>query len=258
MAVSDEVRVGVAGSHDRKRTQGDIKLVLAIIAILDLVAILVAEILAWDLRVGFDVWFDTPAGWAAGDQRRRSPGSRWGGWSRWRPRGRTPRATSVPDRTSTARWGSPPPITAAAVGSVCYLLQLPLSRGFIVFVFLVGLPLLLLERFVAAQGGAPDAQQRPAAAPGHRHRRPVGHQRGRRLAEPGSLHRLRGGRGLHPAGHRPRAGALRGPGARHRLRHPSDVQRGGRGHRAGGAGGLRLLRTRCAASPGTSRAPAST
>ncbi len=62
MAVSDEVRVGAAGSHDRKRTQGDIKLVLAIIAILDLVAILVAEILAWDLRVGFDVWFDTPLG----------------------------------------------------------------------------------------------------------------------------------------------------------------------------------------------------
>ena len=62
MAVSDEVRVGVAGSHDRKRTHGDIKLVIAIIAILDLVAILIAEILAWDLRMGFDVWFDTPLG----------------------------------------------------------------------------------------------------------------------------------------------------------------------------------------------------
>ena len=39
-------------------------------------------------------------------------------------------------------------ITAGVVAMTCYLLQLPLSRGFLVLSFLIGIPLLLLERWV--------------------------------------------------------------------------------------------------------------
>ena len=39
-------------------------------------------------------------------------------------------------------------LTAAAVGIGCYLLQLPLSRGFFVLAFLIGIPALVLGRFL--------------------------------------------------------------------------------------------------------------
>ena len=61
MAVSDDARVALPGSFDRERTHGDIRLVLAITAILDVMVIVVAIILAWDLRIAFDVVRYRPA-----------------------------------------------------------------------------------------------------------------------------------------------------------------------------------------------------
>ena len=46
MAVSDETRVEAPESFDRERTHGDIRLVLAITAVLDVMVIVVAVILA--------------------------------------------------------------------------------------------------------------------------------------------------------------------------------------------------------------------
>lgn len=42
-------------------------------------------------------------------------------------------------------------LTACLVGLSCYLLKLPLSRGFIILTFVVGTPLLLLGRFMVRQ-----------------------------------------------------------------------------------------------------------
>jgi exopolysaccharide biosynthesis polyprenyl glycosylphosphotransferase len=39
-------------------------------------------------------------------------------------------------------------VTAGLVGLACYLFQLPLSRGFIILTFLVGTPLLLVDRYI--------------------------------------------------------------------------------------------------------------
>jgi exopolysaccharide biosynthesis polyprenyl glycosylphosphotransferase len=40
-------------------------------------------------------------------------------------------------------------LTAGSVGLICYLVQVPLSRGFVLLTFLLGTPMLLLERYAA-------------------------------------------------------------------------------------------------------------
>ena len=68
-------------------------------------------------------------------------------------------------------------LAAALVGTTLYLLQVPLSRGFLVLSSSwSGGPLLLARAVRAAQGRAPDAPARPAAAPRDRGRRAVGHR----------------------------------------------------------------------------------
>ena len=62
MAVSDGPRVARVDSVDPGRTHGDIRLVLAITAVLDFMVILVAVIGGWDLRIAFDLLSMSPLG----------------------------------------------------------------------------------------------------------------------------------------------------------------------------------------------------
>jgi exopolysaccharide biosynthesis polyprenyl glycosylphosphotransferase len=146
VAVSDDTRVDRPRSFDRERTHGDIKLVLAITAVVDVMVIVVAVILAWDLRIAFDVFSMSPLGadpliaqstpWVIGlwivalvAQGAYSARHFGGG----------------PDEYRSVTFASL--ATAGILAMTCYLLQLPLSRGFLLLTFLLGIPLLLLERF---------------------------------------------------------------------------------------------------------------
>ncbi len=146
MAVSDDPRVARMTSYDPGRTHGDIRLILAITAVLDLMVILVAVILAWDLRIAFDVFSLSPLG-ADPVIAQAVP---WviGGWFV---------ALLAQGAYSVRHFGAGPDeyrtvaiaslITAGAISMVCFLLQLPLSRGFLVITFVLGTPLLLAERY---------------------------------------------------------------------------------------------------------------
>jgi exopolysaccharide biosynthesis polyprenyl glycosylphosphotransferase len=146
VAVSDETRVESPGSFDRERTHGDIRLVLAITAVLDVMVIVVAVILAWDLRITFDIFSMSPLG---ADQLI-SQSTPWviGLWFV---------ALAAQGAYSTRHFGAGPDeyrtvgfaslTTAGILAMTCYLLQLPLSRGFLLLTFVLGIPLLLLERF---------------------------------------------------------------------------------------------------------------
>ncbi|MEO5711362.1 MAG: sugar transferase [Nocardioidaceae bacterium] len=146
MAVSDDARVARASFHDPGRTHGDIRLILAITAVLDLMVILVSVILAWDLRIAFDVFSMSPLGadpliaqalpWLVGT---------WlvalsvqGGYS-------SRNFGAGPDEYRTVTFASF--VTLGLVAMTCYLFQLPLSRGFLMLTFGLGIPLLLLERY---------------------------------------------------------------------------------------------------------------
>ncbi len=147
MAVSDDSRVGHPGSVDRERTHGDIRLVLAITAVLDVMVIVVAVILAWDLRIAFDVFSMA----SLGADPLIAQAAPWviSGWFV---------ALAAQGAYSSRHFGAGPDeyravstaslLMAGAVSMTCYLLQLPLSRGFLVLTFLLGTPLLLGERFV--------------------------------------------------------------------------------------------------------------
>jgi exopolysaccharide biosynthesis polyprenyl glycosylphosphotransferase len=146
VAVSDDPRVARTGSHDPGRTQGDIRLVLFITAVLDLMVIVVAVILGWDLRVAFDV-FD-PSSTDAAELIAASTPWLIGTWLL---------ALVLQGGYSTRHFGagsdewravlSASAVTVGVVAMTCYLLQLPLSRGFLLFTFALGTPLLLAERF---------------------------------------------------------------------------------------------------------------
>jgi exopolysaccharide biosynthesis polyprenyl glycosylphosphotransferase len=150
VAASQKLSVGALAtapaSVDRERTRGDIRLILAIIAVLDLMVIVVAVILGGELRVVFDVWSPGPIG----GERLVAQATPWiiGSWLaalvaqgayRSRHFGAGPdefRAVLVATLT-----------TASLVGIGCYLLNLPLSRGFVATTFLIGTPLLVLQRY---------------------------------------------------------------------------------------------------------------
>ncbi|QWZ08116.1 sugar transferase [Nocardioides panacis] len=146
MAVSDDPRVALPRAFDRERTRGDIRLVLAITAILDVMVIVLAIILAWDLRVAFDVFATELVG--ADDlivQATPWVISAWflmliaqGAYSARHFGAGAAEYRSVALASLFA---------AALVSTACYLLQVPLSRGFLLLSFLLGGPLLLVERF---------------------------------------------------------------------------------------------------------------
>ena len=146
MAVSDDPRVTSASSYDPGRTHGDIRLVLAITAVLDVMVIVVAVILAWDLRLAFDIFSMSPllsdplisqsVPWVIGTWMVALAAQ--GAYS-------SRNFGAGPDEYRTVAFASF--ITVGLVAMACYLLQLPLSRGFLLLTFVIGTPLLLLERF---------------------------------------------------------------------------------------------------------------
>src|SRR4051794_12093335 len=146
MSVAQDEQVKALSSVDRDRTKGDIRLVLMIAAVLDLMMVIIATIIAWDLRVAFDVF--TMGALAGSDIIRHSVPWILAVWfvmlaaqgaysSRYFGAG--------PDEFRSVATAS---VTAGGLVSiVCYLLQLPLSRGFLLLTFVIGTPLLLLERY---------------------------------------------------------------------------------------------------------------
>jgi exopolysaccharide biosynthesis polyprenyl glycosylphosphotransferase len=132
---------------ERNRVGRHVRTILAITAVADVAVLAFSILLAWDLRVLIDVW------WASSVRVSTllvGSGSLilvvWmlvlavhGGYS-VRNFGAGPEEFRVVSRSSV--------VTAGMVGLACYLLDLPLSRGFVVATFLVGAPLLLLERYV--------------------------------------------------------------------------------------------------------------
>jgi exopolysaccharide biosynthesis polyprenyl glycosylphosphotransferase len=146
VAVSDDRVVELVHPVSRERTRGDIRLVLTITAVLDVMAIVVAVLLAGNLREGFDVFLEAPTG----GERLIAEATPWiiGCWfvtlvaqgSYW-----SRHFGAGPDEYRAVSTASL--ITASIVGIACYLLQFELSRGFVAMTFLIGTPLLLLERY---------------------------------------------------------------------------------------------------------------
>ena len=144
MAVTDDVDAEAGSPFDRERTRGDIRLLLAITLVLDLVVIALSLILAWDLHGTLDIliaggddliaaslpWIIV--GWLAALAAHGAYSMRHFG--------------AGPDEYRSVAIGSL--VTAGATATVCYLLDLPLSRGFAVLTFMIGTTLLTIERFV--------------------------------------------------------------------------------------------------------------
>jgi exopolysaccharide biosynthesis polyprenyl glycosylphosphotransferase len=146
VAISESASADVRASVHRDRTRGDIRLVLAIIAILDLMVIVVAVLLGGQLRVAFDVWSPGPVGGA----RLIAQATPWiiGSWlvalvAQGAYRSRHFGAGADEFRAVLVASLA----TASLVGIACYLLNLPLSRGFVATTFLLGIPLLVVERY---------------------------------------------------------------------------------------------------------------
>ena len=146
MSVTDDERVRTR-SVDRDRTKGDLRLVLTIAAVLDLMTIVVALLLGWDLRVAYDVF----ASGALGDDQLIGASVpwimiAWFGALVWQGAYSLRYFGAGPDEFRSITLASV--AAAGVVAMVCYLVQLPLSRGFLLLTFVLGLPLLLLERYV--------------------------------------------------------------------------------------------------------------
>ena len=146
MSVAEDEHVKGLSTVDRDRTKGDIRLVLAIAAVLDLMMMVVATLASWDLRVAYDVF--TMGSLGGSDIIRQSVPWILSTWfvvlaaqgaysSRYFGAG--------PDEFRSVTTASV--IAGGLISIVCYLLQLPLSRGFLLLTFLIGTPLLLLERY---------------------------------------------------------------------------------------------------------------
>ncbi len=129
----------------RSTIQRSLRVLALCTALLDLALVALAVLLAWDLREWVDIWFPVP-GATAHVVAACTPYliSSWflilvahGAYS-------LRNVGAGTDEFRTVAMASV--ITAGLVGLTCYLLQLPLSRGFVLFTFLIGTPLLLLGR----------------------------------------------------------------------------------------------------------------
>ncbi|MEP7088476.1 MAG: sugar transferase [Nocardioidaceae bacterium] len=147
MTALESTPVAVSSFPDRHRVGRRLRTMLGINAVLDIVVLVAAVALAWNLRLFFDVWSTNQLG----------PNQlavhsapyivvAWfvvlvaqGGYS-----ARNFAAGAEEFRVVTLA----SLISAGLVGLSCYLLQLPLSRGFVLLAFLIGTPLLLMERLL--------------------------------------------------------------------------------------------------------------
>ena len=146
MTTTHEPSILAPPRFDRQHIHRSLRGVLTLTAFLDLAVLTVAVLVAWMIRGLFH------SGWSCrrcptGSRRRRGSCSSPPGCFCSRSRAATTSATSGPARRSSGSSGSTSMITAGLVGLGCYLFQVPLSRGFVAFTFLIGTPLLLLERY---------------------------------------------------------------------------------------------------------------
>jgi exopolysaccharide biosynthesis polyprenyl glycosylphosphotransferase len=146
VTATDEPPSTLLPSSDRHHIARKLRRVLAITAVLDLMVLGFSLLLAYKVRGLLDVWFTMPIG--PGDLPAQAGvlilvswvlvlGAQ-GGYN-VRNFGAGPEEFRVVSLASV--------ITAGLVGLTCYLLQLDLSRGFVTFGFLIGTPLLLIERY---------------------------------------------------------------------------------------------------------------
>ncbi len=135
-----------APRHDRHHIARVLRRTLVLTAVLDAGILALSVAWAWNLRQFFDVWSTSPA--SPGelvDVARPYVAVAWmvvlvaqGAYS-------TRHFAAGPEEFRVVTLASF--LAAGLVGLVCYLLQLPLSRGFLILTFLLGTPLLLLERY---------------------------------------------------------------------------------------------------------------
>jgi exopolysaccharide biosynthesis polyprenyl glycosylphosphotransferase len=135
-------------SGDRNRTRRLLSRILVAVAIADAVAITVAVLLAWDLRLNLDVWTSrAPQGRPLSETVGPWVIALWvtmlalqGAYTR-RVFGAGAAEFKVVYLASV--------ITAGVVGMISFVLDLDLSRGFVLLTFILGIPLLLAERYFA-------------------------------------------------------------------------------------------------------------
>ncbi len=145
--VSDTTRAQLAAAPDRNRIHRSLRSLRAATMLADVVVLSYSVLLAWNLRSNIDVWTGPLTGsvspleysgtaivlvWiltmvVQGAYSERTFG---GGHDEYH----------IVTRASV--------MTAGIVGLSCYLLQLPLSRGFVLLAFCIGTPLVLAERYV--------------------------------------------------------------------------------------------------------------
>jgi exopolysaccharide biosynthesis polyprenyl glycosylphosphotransferase len=146
-AVSD-ISTSAAWSPDRHRIGVKLRTILGFTALADLLVIAIGVLAAWHLRAGLDAWLE-PLGPHLVLRSGPFLACIWclvlvaqGGYS-LRNFGAGAEEFRTVTRASI--------ITAGLVGLICYLLQIPLSRGYLLLTFLIGTPLLLVERYLTRQ-----------------------------------------------------------------------------------------------------------
>jgi exopolysaccharide biosynthesis polyprenyl glycosylphosphotransferase len=132
---------------ERTRVQKQTGRLLALVAVADLLVIILAILVAWELRLNLDVWTKD----VDPHQQLSSTVGPWiavvwmvflasnGAYSS-RDFGAGPEEFELVTMTSG--------LAAGAFAMFCYLLDIDLSRGFLLLTFLIGIPMLLAERYV--------------------------------------------------------------------------------------------------------------
>jgi exopolysaccharide biosynthesis polyprenyl glycosylphosphotransferase len=132
----------------RTRVHKRLKQVLGFVAIADIAVLALAIFLAWELRVELNFWvpaidpeqslFSTAGPWI---------GLIWLVWLAGQGAYASRHFGSGAEEFKVVFMASL--LSAGTVGLACYLLQISLSRGFVLLAFAIGIPLLLLERYAA-------------------------------------------------------------------------------------------------------------
>ena len=137
---------GTGVKVDRNRTRRQVARILWLVALADLLVITVAVLLAWELRLNLDVW-------SAEIDPDQLLSATVGPWVIlvWMV------ALAAQGAYSVRLFGAGAEefklvflasvITAGFLGMFCYLLQIDLSRGFLLLCFFLGIPMLLVERY---------------------------------------------------------------------------------------------------------------
>ena len=139
-----------AGRRPRTTASRQLGRLLALVALADVVVLVAAVVLAWDLRINIDVWI----GAIDPDAQLSVSAGPWivAVWMLFlaaqgayavKTFGTGPEEFKIVTLASV--------LAAGLVSMFCYLVGYELSRGFLVLSFLIGIPLLLVERYVVRQ-----------------------------------------------------------------------------------------------------------